>query len=657
MSGENDIRKEIKERTDFLNRAAAAYYRDSSELISNFEYDKLYDELAELEQKTGIVMSGSPTQRVGYETLTDLPKEAHPARMLSLDKTKSANELAAWLGDKKGLLSWKLDGLTVVLTYREGRLFKAVTRGNGEIGEVITNNARTFVNLPVKIPFAGETVLRGEAIITYADFDKINETIPELDAKYKNPRNLCSGSVRQLNNQITAERKVRFIAFALVSAGEKEFASRHEQFAWLEEQGFENVEFKEVAAAGIGKAVEDYAEKIAAYDYPSDGLVLTFDDIAYSRSLGSTVKFPRDSIAFKWRDEIRTTKLREIEWSASRTGLINPIAVFEPVELEGTTVSRASVHNVSILRELKLGIGDEIEVYKANMIIPQIARNNTGSDSVRIPDKCPVCGGDVEMKDDNGVQTLYCRNPECPAKRIKAFTLFVSRNAMDIEGLSESTIEKLTGRGFIKEPADFFRLDRYHEEIASMEGFGEKSYDNMIKAADRARKTTPERLLYALGISGIGAANAAVISKYCGGDWEKINSLSEEEMTGISGIGSVMARSVRAFFDDSDNLEKVGRILQEVDIRIKEQDAEQIFADMTFVITGSLEGFANRDDLKKMIMDRGGKVSGSVSKNTDFLINNDLMSTSSKNKKARELGVEIISEQDFCSRFGIVPEK
>lgn len=646
-----DKKERMKELVSQLREASEAYYKYSSEIMSNFEYDKLYDQLESLEKETGIILAGSPTQNVGYEVLSELPKEAHPSRMLSLDKTKDVEELKSWLGDKTGLLSWKMDGLTVVLTYEDGELTKAVTRGNGEIGEVITANARTFVNIPLRIPYKGRTILRGEAIITYSDFEKINESIPELDAKYKNPRNLCSGSVRQLSSQITAERNVHFKAFALVE-GEDAGNSRKAQLGWLAEQGFEVVSYREVTADTLEPAVRKFSEEVALNDEPSDGLVLIYDDIEYGRSLGTTAKFPRDSIAFKWQDEIKETVLKEIEWSASRTGLINPIAVFDPVELEGTTVSRASVHNVSIMKELKLGIGDRITVYKANMIIPQIADNLTSSDTCVPPDECPVCGHKTRLKDESGVQTLYCENEDCPAKKTKSFSLFVSRNALNIEGLSESTIEKLTAGGYIKEMADFFRLEEHRDEIAQIEGLGEKSFDNLIASIEQARDTTPARLLYALGIPGIGSANAGVIARHCGGDWEKMTTISKEELVEIDGIGDVMAEAYVTYFANEVNLKKANAVASE--LSFKETIAkEQIFEGMTFVITGSLEHFENRKQLQELITDRGGKAAGSVSAKTTYLINNDTESNSSKNKKAKELGIPIISEEDFLKQFNI----
>ena len=645
-----DIKALMREKIDILNKAAKAYYVDGEEIMSNLDYDRIYDELSALEKESGIVLAGSPTQQVGYEVLSDLPKERHPSKMLSLDKTKSREELKDWLGNQKGVLSWKLDGLTIVLTYRDGKLFKAVTRGNGEIGEVVTNNARVFKNLPLQIAYKGDLVLRGEAIITYKDFEKINDTLGEAVAKYKNPRNLCSGSVRQLNNRITAERNVRFYTFALVSAENVDFKnSRDEQFRWLKEQGFDVVEHKMVTSDTILDEIQWFEDHIENNPVPSDGLVLLYDDIAYGESLGTTTKFPRDAIAFKWRDQMAETTLEEIQWNASRTGLINPVAVFDPVELEGTTVSRASLHNLSIARELKLGIGDKILVYKANMIIPQVADNLTKSDNIVVPAVCPVCGSPTRIDDDEGVQTVICPNPKCLAKQIKSFTLFVSRDAMNIEGLSEMTIEKLIGRGFVKEFADLFRIADFRDEFVEMEGFGEKSFENLKASVEKARHTTPARLLYALGVPGIGSANANLIASYCRNKWSKMMSLTKEELTSIDGIGEVMADNYLAYFSNPEKKKVVDDLVAVLDIDETAEEKEDFFDGMTFVITGSLETYQNRNELKKAIESAGGKVAGSVSKNTSYLINNDVHSTSGKNKKAHELGVKIIDEATIRS--------
>lgn len=650
---QNEQLDRIRYLVETLNRASKAYYAEDREIMSNYEYDALYDELEALEKETGIILANSPTVNVGYEAVEELPKERHESPMLSLDKTKESEELKNWLQGNPAILSWKLDGLTIVLTYREGKLAKAVTRGNGEIGEVITNNARTFKNLPLQIAYQGELVLRGEAVISYSDFEKINQEIAGETDKYKNPRNLCSGSVRQLNNEITAKRNVQFYAFSLVKADGVDFDnSRMKQFAFLERQGFGVVEHYLVKLDDILDRIAFFKEKIQSYDIPSDGLVLTFEDIAYGKSLGRTAKFPRDSIAFKWEDEVRETTLLEMEWSASRTGLINPVAIFEPVELEGTTVSRASVHNVSIVRALKLGIGDKITVFKANMIIPQIADNLTGSDNLEIPKVCPVCGQPTHIRQMNEVQVLYCTNEKCAAKQIKAFTLFVSRDALNIDGLSEATLEKFVDRGFIHEFADLFELERYRGEITQMEGFGEKSFQNLMDSIDTARTTTLPRVLYGLGIAGIGGANAKLICRHFDYDLERMKQADEEKLSEIEGIGDVLASAFVEYMRDEDNLRRLERLLQKLTLEKPQVDAAgQTLGGMSFVITGSLMHYENRNELKDIIEQKGGKVAGSVTGKTTCLINNDVNSNSSKNKKAKELGVPILSEEDFMERY------
>lgn len=644
----------MKELVEKLDQAAKAYYQEDREIMSNQEYDSLYDQLEQLEKETGTVLTNSPTVRVGYEAVNELPKEEHPSPMLSLDKTKDREVLRGFIGNHKCLLSWKLDGLTIVLTYENGELVKAVTRGNGIVGEVITNNARVFRNIPLRIPYKGQLVLRGEAIITYSEFERINETIGDADAKYKNPRNLCSGSVRQLNNEITAKRNVRFYAFALVSAQDVDFSnSREQQFIWLKKQGFEVVEYKVVTSESLDEAMDYFSKAIVNNDFPSDGLVVTYDDIAYGESLGSTAKFPRNSFAFKWADEMRETRLVDMEWSPSRTGLINPVAIFEPVELEGTTVSRASVHNISIVKELQLGIGDTIKVYKANMIIPQIAENLTRSGNLVIPDKCPVCGREARIRKENDVETLYCMNPDCVAKKIKSFSLFTSRDAMNIDGLSEATLEKFIAMGFIHNFGDIFEIGRYKDQIVEMEGFGQKSFDNLMVSLEKAKETTLAKVIYSLGITGIGLANAKVICKYFDDDIEKIRYAEEEEISSIEGIGPVIAGSLADYFKSAENNQKLDHLLSHLHLVHEETSAEQVFAGKTFVITGSVEHFSNRSEAKEFIEARGGKVTGSVTKKTDYLINNDKTSASSKNKKAQELGIPILSEEDFLELAGI----
>lgn len=646
--------KKMKELGEKLREASRAYYQEDREIMSNVEYDALYDTLSALEKETGIVLADSPTVNVGYEAVEQLPKEEHERPMLSLDKTKEREALREFIGEHLTLLSWKLDGLTIVLTYENGELIKAVTRGNGIVGEVITNNARVFKNIPLKISFKGRLVLRGEAIITYSDFEKINETIGDADAKYKNPRNLCSGSVRQLNNEITAKRNVRFYAFSLVSAEGVDFRnSREVQFRWLNEQGFEVVEYRKVTAETLDEAMDYFAEAVTTNDFPSDGLVALYDDIAYGESLGTTAKFPRNAMAFKWADEMRDTRLLEIEWSPSRTGLINPVAIFEPVELEGTTVSRASVHNISIMKELKLGIGDTIRVYKANMIIPQIAENLTGSGNAPIPHTCPACGQETVVKKENDVECLFCVNPGCPAKKIKSFGLFTSRDAMNIDGLSEATLEKFIARGFIHDFGDIFEISRYKDEIVEMEGFGQKSYDNLMESLERAKETTLPRVIYSLGIANIGLANAKVICRHFDNDLDRIRHASLEEVSDIDTIGPVIAGNLVAYFRDEDNDRRLDHLMSFLHIQEDSPKQEQIFEGMNFVITGSLVHFGNRSEAKELIESLGGKVTGSVTKKTNYLINNDIQSNSSKNKKARELGIPILSEEDFRKLAGV----
>ena len=640
--------KRMRELVELLNKARRAYEQENTEIMSNFEYDRLYDELLSLEKELETTLASSPTVNVGYEVLSELPKERHETPMLSLDKTKDVERLREFLGDQQAVISWKMDGLTIVLTYENGVLKKAVTRGNGEIGEVVTNNAKVFRNVPLSIPFKGELVLRGEAVISYKDFEKINEEIGDADAKYKNPRNLCSGSVRQLNNEVTAKRNVRFYAFTLVKADNVDFEnSRAYQLKWLQEQGFDVVEHHLVTRDTVGDEVAWFAEHIRENEVPSDGLVLIYDDISYGQSLGTTAKFPRDSFAFKWEDEVRKTTIREIEWSPSRTGLINPVAIFDPVELEGTTVSRASVHNISIMEELELGIGDTVTVYKANMIIPQIAENLTRSGVSEIPKECPVCKKPTKISMENNTKTLYCMNPKCQAKHVKSFSLFASRDAMNIEGLSEATLEKFIINGYVKDFTDIFHLDRYEAEIKTMEGFGEKSYENLRKRIENARKTTLPRLIYSLGIPNIGISNAKMICRALGEDPKRVIRATEEELSAISGVGGVIAGTFAEYFKDTAHVDVFDRLLKEVELTKETSEEDQKFAGVNFVITGSVEHFVNRAQVKEEIEKRGGKVTGSVTSKTNYLINNDTGSGTAKNKKARELGIPIISEEDF----------
>ncbi|NLI90322.1 MAG: NAD-dependent DNA ligase LigA [Epulopiscium sp.] len=639
--------KRIQELVPILAEAARIYEQEDREIMPNHEYDKLYDELKWLEEETGVILANSVTQKVGYEVLSDLPKVRHSQSILSLDKTKEVSRLESFLDNDQGLLSWKLDGITLVITYNEGRLVQAITRGNGIIGEDVTSNARTFANLPLGINYKGQVTIRGEAIITYSEFERINKELPD-DEKYKNPRNLCSGSVRQLDSKITAQRNIRFYAFTLVEGG-LDTDSKEEQIKWLDDQGFEVVEYKMVNAHTVADSVEWFANNITKRDFASDGLVVTLDSISKSDSLGATAKFPRHSIAFKWEDEIKETKLIKIKWNTSRTGAINPIAIFEPVELEGTTVARASVHNVSIVQNLKLGEGDTIQVYKANMIIPQIADNITKSNNIEIPKECPVCTGETRIEVVKDAKVLYCSNPNCQAKRAKAFVHFVGRDAMDIQGFSEASIEKFIGNNFINDFVDLYYLDNHKEEIISLDGFGEKSYNNIIDSVEASRKTDLANFLYALGIERVGISNARLICNHFNYNINDIMDAKEEDLVAIDGIGPIIAHSIYSYFKLEDNRELVNRLMKEIEFDIPniQEIEESSIAGKTFVVTGKVSIFKNRRELSQRIEELGGKVVGSVSGNTDYLINNDVDSTSSKNRRAKELEIPIISEEEF----------
>ncbi len=641
----------MKELIKILNEASKKYYQDADPVMTDYQYDKLYDELCELEKSTGVIMSNSPTQRVGYTVLSGLTKIRHEKRMLSLDKTKDVLKLKSWLNDKEGILSWKLDGLTIVLKYNNGELQQAVTRGNGEVGEDITHNARVFKNIPVNISFKGELILRGEGVISYDEFERINDTLPD-DEKYKNPRNLCSGTVRQLNSQIAAERQVTFYAFTLVSSEGKEFELKTQQMEFLKELGFDVVESKIVTADNIEESVKDFEKRIENNSFASDGLVLTYNSIAYSNSLGETSKFPKDSIAFKWKDETAETVLREIDWSTSRTGLINPVAVFDPVELEGTTVNRASLHNLSIMEELKIGIGDKILVYKANMIIPQIAENITKSGNVKIPENCPVCGGETEIRSIKDGKALYCTNPNCHAQRVRSLTHFVSRDAMNIEGLSEETLRKFTDNGFVETYVDIFKLQNFENNIKELEGFGEKSYSNIINSIEKSKNVNLANFIYALGINHVGLSNAKLLCKNMDYDLNKILKATTDELNSIDGFGEVIAHSIHSYFSNENNIKLLNEALSYIKFKAEETTVSDLnLSGLTFVITGDLEHYKNRKELQAQIESLGGKVTGSVTGKTSYLINNDAFSQSSKNKKASELSVPVITENEFIEKF------
>ena len=634
----------MKELIDILNNASKAYYQDDSQIMSDHEYDKLYDELVKLEKESGVVYGGSPTQRVGYTVLSSLQKVKHDSPILSLDKTKEPDKLISWLGDSEGIISWKLDGLTIVLTYNNGVLERAVTRGNGEVGEDITHNARYFKNLPGKINFNGELNLRGEGIITFTEFERINSELDD-DEVYKNPRNLCSGTVRQLNSKVASDRNVMFYAFTLVRAEGKEFEKKSGQLKFLEDLGFDVVEHYIVRAEDIKDKIKMFSEKIEKNDFASDGLVLTFDSIAYSSSLGTTSKFPKDSIAFKWSDELAETTLLDIIWNTSRTGRINPIAVFEPVDIEGSTVNRASVHNVSVLEGLKLGKGDKIKVYKANMIIPQIAENMTCSATAKIPEVCPVCQGETEIRMLKEGKELYCINPTCSAQRIKALVHYVSRDAMNIEGLSEETIKKFADAGILDNYTDIYSI-KDHPEIMDMEGFGQKSFDNLVAAVEKSRTVPLENFINALGINQVGLSNAKLLCRNYNYSIEDIVKADQEELKDIEGFGEVIAHSIHSYFANKENLELFNKAVELLSF-VKPAETTDKLGGINFVITGDVAIFKNRNEVKALIESLGGKVTGSVTSKTNYLINNDVNSSSSKNKKAKELNIPIITEEEF----------
>ena len=637
----------MKELINILNKASELYYQKNTIMMTDYEYDHLYDELVELEKETNMTLSNSPTINVEPEISSSLKQVEHPSPMLSLAKTKKVSELENFLGDKEGLLSWKLDGLTIVLTYEDGKLISGVTRGTGIIGELVTENVKQFKNVPLTIPYKGRLVLRGEAIIKYSDFNRMNEELGDGSSQYKNPRNLCSGSVRQLDSSITAKRCVNCIIFALIESSTNISNLKSECFDWLKNQGFEVVEHYKVTKNTVKEQVLMFKEKVKEYDIPSDGLVITYDDIAYGNSLGTTAKFPKHSLAFKWKDETVATTLRKVDWLVSRTGLINPVAVFDPVELEGTIVSRASVHNVSILEGLKLGIGDTIMVYKANMIIPQIASNSTQSGNLEIPDSCPVCGSKASIISNSDVKYLYCMNDFCKAKLIKRLSLFVSRNAMNIDGISDMILNKLITEKIVNNYKDLYHLDRYKDKIIAFDGFGEKSYSNMINSIEKSRHVKLANFIYALGIPDIGFSRAKLICNHFNNDFNKISNLTYEELSNISGVGDVIAKEWIDTFSNPDFIEELKELKEEIDIPKASINSNKDLDGLTFVITGSLNKFTNRDTMIEFIEEHGGKVVTSISSKVNYLINNDITSTSTKNNKAKELGINIIDEDKF----------
>jgi DNA ligase (NAD+) len=649
-----DKNQRMQELIEKLNEASKAYYGSGKEIMSNFEWDRLYDELVQLEGETGIVMANSPTVNVGElnAVLSGFEKVRHEISVKSLDKTKDVDTLAAFIGGCPGIMSWKLDGLTIVLTYDNGELVKAVTRGKNGIGELITANARHFAGVPSVIPYKGRLNVRGEALISYADFEKVNASLPEGEEPYKNPRNLAAGSVRQLDSAEVKNRKVQLIVFASDHMED----THAKEFMWLQNMGF-NVVSHIVVKDGsqVPVSVETFRSFMSDNPVPTDGLVLQFNETEYGRSLGETDKFPRDAIAFKWQDEEKETVVKEIFWSPARTGQITPVAVFEPVELEGTTVERASVHNVGILEQLSITPGDTITVYKANMIIPQVSGNNTMLGKAVIPETCPACGGRTEIRiGRDGSRQLYCTNQECSAKHVGRFVHAVKQDALNIVGMSEKTLEDLIDNGYLHTLADLFRLKEHAYPISQMEGYGRKSVDNMLNAVEAARHTDLQRLIYACGINLVGRTASRAICAYFGYDVVKTLNASFDELKSIEGIGDEIAGSYVEWFQNPANQEMFEDLLSEADLIVPQAPAVKEVAEgkpgirgRVIVITGDVYQFDNRSAFKAWVEAHGGKVTGSVSRNTDYLVTNTPNSGTTKNKKAQELGVEIITEQQI----------
>lgn len=642
--------KRMKELIKQLNAAAEAYYNSEQEIISNKEYDALYEELQTLEAKLG-ALPESPTQRVGEKATGSRPKVSHEHPALSLDKTKEINILQKWLGyDKEGILSWKMDGLTIVITFMGGHMIQAVTRGDGFIGEDITDNAASFFGIPAEIPFMGKVIIRAEAVITYDEFIRINEELPADAEPYKNPRNLTSGTVRLLNG--IRDRIVESHAFELVEmeGGKPQYIK--EQFELLQAWGFKVVDHILVSGENLENQVYNLEKSIEQNPFPSDGLVLTYNDSVYGESLGVTGKFPRNAIAFKWEDETYNTILKEIEWSASRTGLLTPVAVYDPVEVDGSTISRASLFNVSYLQNLQLGIGDHILVYKANKIIPQLSDNLTKSNTAIIPTHCPICGGETSMltreSDGRKVHTLVCTNSKCPAKHLGRFSRFVCRDAMNIIGVSEKTLKRMIDMGYLHDLTDIYRLENYRAEIEAMEGFGKKSADKLFASIIASKVVEPWRFLYALDIPNVGRDASKKILRICGGSIEGFvkRIQSGEDFLDAEDVGDVTNQLILEWKKDEEKVKEMLELMELMQFT-RSKGAADVLKGKTVVITGKLKTFKNRDELIAFVEDNGGKVAGSVSANTSYLINNDVNSASSKNIKAKSLGVPIISELEF----------
>lgn len=655
---DSNVLEKMHKLISLIDKYRNEYYNEDREEVDNKEYDRLKDELDELERKAGFVLSNSPSLKVGCEVTSKLPKYTFKKPMLSLSKTKEVSGLQQFLSDKDGILSWKMDGLTVVVAYNNGELVSAITRGNGEIGEVITQNAKHFRNLPLRIPYKGKLVLRGEAVMTYSDFERINKgLVTSGDELKKNPRNLCSGTVRSVDSSVTKNRGVYWYAFELVSADCEIPNDIDKQFKWLNNNGFDTVQFMVVNSSNVVQAVMQFESIVESkkLDIPTDGLVLTYRDKKYGESLGVRAKSPRHSIAFKWEDEAVETKVIDIEWSPSRNGLITPVAIFEPVDIEGSTVSRASLHNVSIFAEKQLGYGDRIKVYKANMIIPQVLDNLDRTATCQIPGQCPCCGEPTVLHQDpkSGVYTLWCENSECAAKGTRSFEHFVARDAMNIDGVSTSTLNTLIECRIISDYASIYHINEHADEIINLEGFGYTSFMNIVNAVEKSRNVKPANLIYALGIPNIGLTTAKLICKHFGNDLVKTVTASYNDLINIDGIGDTIADSFTAYFADKNNAEAFVRLTKELNIIQEAVSNNTEMNGITICVTGDVHIFKNRRAIKDIVENLGGKLTGSVSKSTSYLVTNDTTSGSRKNKAAQEYGIPILTEQQFIEKFNL----
>lgn len=657
----------IKHLVNELNKYRNAYYNENKSLISDREYDAMFDRLQALEDETGIILSNSPTKTVGFESVSKLNKVKHNHPLLSLGKTTDLKEFEDYFDNRSCILMGKLDGLTCSIIYQNGKFIRAESRGNGEVGEDITHNARMFINLPMEIPYDGELIIDGECIITRTDFDKINL---RENTEYKNPRNLVSGTVRQLNNEVVKNRNVHFIAWKLFSMinsnGESDLPSEHSDcFEFLEMAGFDVVPYRKYQKTGysdkaIEIEIESLKEECNEKQIPIDGIVGMFNDISYGLSLGNTSHHPRHSLAFKFYQEDNETTLEDIEWSTSRTGLINPVAVFEPIEIDGTTVTRATLNNVSIIKELELGIGDTITVIKANQIIPKITQNLTRSGTYKLPTVCPCCGKEVEIRSDNGREMMYCINKRCPAILHDKIANFASREGMNIVGISDERLKSLMQHGYITSFRSLYDLSPYRSAIIKIPGWGESSFDNLIEAIEQSRHCNLANVIVALGIPSIGKTAAKMLERhivemtrynnntnYLGSFIN--NAINDHDWSDVPGIGKPTSDAINTYVQE--NVREISDLAEELYVEVEEiKEKNNSLKGATFCITGKLIHFANRNALVEDIESNGGIVVSGVTAKTQFLITNDKTSGSSKNKAAEKYGTRIITEEEYKNR-------